>query len=557
MEIPDKQHALQIVGPEQVTLNRDKDVPTPGPYQFLCRVVVVGVCFSDLKLLKQFSSHARKSEVISGIDEDVLEENPCYVPGEQPAVPGHEPVVEVVQTGSKVAHFKPGESYFIQADWRWLKTANSNGAFGYNFEGAMQEYTLLDERIVFSPEGECMLLPVEQGGRSASAFSLVEPWACVEESYRSPERQGVQQNGSLLVVCDTQPEDGVLTEVFKVCDAPSRLVWIGEMSEDPLPVKPEKADAISELESEEFDDIIYFGSSADTLERLFAVCADHGLLNLVLCGGRFEREVVTPLGGVHYQGIRLTGTNGTHPLEGYSTIPASGEIRDNDTIHIAGAGGPMGTMHVVRNIRRGFQGITVYAGDLSEERLATLDKIAAPAAEDSGASYQSYNPEKAPLTSAVDYAVIMVPVPDLVAEAVNKSNRNGIINIFAGIPTDKTGTIDMNTYVDKGLYFIGTSGSVMEDMRVVLQRVQAGQLDTNVSVAAVCGLDGAPEALEAVKNQEVDGKIMLYPQCRGLDLTKLEELKEKAPEIAAQLDNGVWTLSAENILLAEYGCGVL
>jgi NADPH:quinone reductase-like Zn-dependent oxidoreductase len=40
-------------------LNIAKPVIPPGPHQILCRVEAVGLCFSDLKLLKQFSSHAR------------------------------------------------------------------------------------------------------------------------------------------------------------------------------------------------------------------------------------------------------------------------------------------------------------------------------------------------------------------------------------------------------------------------------------------------------------------------------------------------------------------
>lgn len=553
MSIPSRQHALQLTGPEQLFLNRKKDVPTPGPKQFLCRVIVVGACFSDLKLLKQFSSHARKSPVISGIDPQILEENPCYVPGEKPAVPGHEPVVEVVETGEDVEHFLEGERYFIQADWRWLKTEHSNGAFGYNFEGAMQEYTLLDERIVFSPEGECMLLPVEQGQRSASAFGLIEPWACVEESYLVKERTQLLPGGRLLIVADKQPENQALKELFNKSPLPESIVCVGLAECSGLPVQPENSVSVTELENESFDDIIYFGDSADTIENVFEKCAADGLINIVLCGGEFTREIETPLGAVHYQNIRITGTANGHPLDGLKNIPENGEIRNGDIIDVVGAGGPMGTMHVIRNIRRGIEGITVLAGDLSDERLKALDQIAKPAADDSGVVYRAYNPKSAPPEDLRDYFIIMAPVPQLVADAVKQAKQHGIINLFAGISTDKTGSIDLNRYIANGLYFIGTSGSDMEDMRIVLQRVQSGQLDTNVSVAAICGLDGAMDALEAIKSQEVAGKIMIYPQCKGLDLYKLSSMPEEMPEIAAELKHGIWSLEAEKRLLEKYG----
>ena len=190
LSIPATQRAVQLIGPDELILNDSKAVYQPNDHQILCKVVVVGLCFSDLKLLKQFSGHVRKSEVIGGIEPLVLDEYPAYVPGDAPTVPGHEPVVEILEVGSKVTHFKPGERYMIQADWRWITTTNSNGAFGYNFEGALQEYVLLDERIVISPEGTSMLLSAPASQRAASAFALAEPWACGEDAYQEAEAKG-------------------------------------------------------------------------------------------------------------------------------------------------------------------------------------------------------------------------------------------------------------------------------------------------------------------------------------------------------------------------------
>src|SRR5512137_2745222 len=104
--IPQKQRAVQLVGPDQLRLNEAKPVFAPGPYQVLGRVEVVGLCFSDLKLLKQFSGHARKSPVAGGINPQALEEMPHYVPGDKPTVPGHETVVRIVKAGAKATRYK-------------------------------------------------------------------------------------------------------------------------------------------------------------------------------------------------------------------------------------------------------------------------------------------------------------------------------------------------------------------------------------------------------------------------------------------------------------------
>jgi NADPH:quinone reductase-like Zn-dependent oxidoreductase len=137
----------------------------------LGRVEVVGLCFSDLKLLKQFSGHARKSPVVSGVDPQALAEMPNYVPEEKPTVPGHETVVRIVQVGPGVTRHRVGDRYLVQTDYRWLPTASSASAFGYNFEGALQEYVLMDERIVTAPNGESMLIPVPEE-------FWFQPWPC-------------------------------------------------------------------------------------------------------------------------------------------------------------------------------------------------------------------------------------------------------------------------------------------------------------------------------------------------------------------------------------------
>lgn len=555
VSIPSTQRAVQLVAPDELILNSEKPVTAPGPHQILCEVVVVGLCFSDLKLLKQFSSHVRKSEVVHGIDPAILAGFPGYVPGDKPTVPGHEPVVRIAAVGSGVRRFKPGERYFIQADWRWLRTASSsNGAFGYNFEGALQEYVLLDERLITSPEGETMLLPAPAGDRSAAAFGLVEPWACVENSYRVRERRELTAGGRLLVVADSTPDIEKLRRLLDAGPRPARMTWVSSRLSIPArwPIPAERANTLAETQGEPYDDVIYYGHDGDMVERLFARTANHGLMLLVLGGSKFGKPVNTALGAIHYRGVRIAGTRSHDPAEAFRAIPESGELRPGDTVHVVGAGGPMGVMHVVRSICQGVVGLTAIAADLSSARLAALDRLAAPLARKHGVKYESYNSTRGTRPGPFDYSVIMAPVPALVAGAVAASAPRGIINIFAGIPVDKSGPIDLDACVERHLYFVGTSGSVMDDMRTVLTKVESGALDTNVSVAAVSGLDGAVDGIRAVEAQSVAGKIMVYPACKGLPLTRLEDLPRAMPAVAAELADGVWTKAAEDALLKSF-----
>jgi threonine dehydrogenase-like Zn-dependent dehydrogenase len=529
-DIPKEQRAVQLVGPDQLRINESKSVMEPGPDQVLGRVEVTGLCFSDLKLLKQFSGHARKSAITAGIEEESLREMPHYVPGDKPTVPGHETVIRLVKVGANVKQLKLGGRYLVQTDYRWLPTANSNSAFGYNFEGALQEYVLLDERVITAPDGESMLIPVPED-LSASAIALVEPWACVEDSYVEKQRQTLKDGGRMLVVGDTMVDK-------------SRL-WS-------LPGKPKTttlttADKVAELDNAAFDDVIYFGSNPATVEKLFPKVAPGGLFNLVQSGGKFGRPVVSQVGRVHYGGIRLIGTTGRDAAAAMAAIPATAEIRANDKINIIGAAGPMGTMHVIRDLCQGVPGVTVFAGDLSDERLAMLQKLAEPLAARNHLTLRAYNPSKDKLSESINYIVLMAPVPALVAQAVLDAASGGRINIFAGIPADKTAALDLDAYIEKQLYFIGTSGSVLEDMKQVLAKVVSRRLDTNLSVAAVSGLDGAIDGIRAVEKNLMPGKIIVYPSCRGLKLTPLTELGGSLP-----LSDGHWNKQAEEALLQQF-----
>ncbi len=550
--LPPTQHAVQLVGPDKLIFNKCKEVFAPGEHQILCRVEAVGLCFSDLKLLKQFSSHVRKSEIVSGIDPDILKEIPSYVPGEAATVPGHETVIRVEAVGPGGEGFKPGERFLIQADYRWLHTVGSNAAFGYNFEGALQEYVLIDERVITSPEGNSMLIPVSEEF-SASAAALVEPWACVENDYTSAERRKLKLDGRMLIVADVNVAENTLAGLFNSYGRPAQITWLSKFPAPAgLNVTETGAANISELTEAGYDDVIYFGFEPAAVEALFAKVAPYGLLNIVLCGGRFDRDVVTMVGQVHYGGIRIVGTTSSDPAESIEYIPETSEVQAGDKINVIGAAGPMGTMHVIRNICQAVEALSVFAGDLDENRLTTLSKIVEPLAKKHNVRYKAYNPMKDKVADAFDYVVLMVPIPELVAASVKNAARKGIINIFAGLPATATAQLNLDTYIEKQLYFVGTSGSVLEDMKRVLAKVKSGRLDTNISVGAVCGLDGAIEGIRAVENRSIAGKIIVYPACKGLGLLTLEQMNEKLPEVAEHLNNGLWTKEAEQKLLQIY-----
>lgn len=550
--IPETQYAVQLVGPSQLRLNKEKEVYKPGPTQLLAKVEAVGLCFSDLKLLKQFTAHARKSEILSGLSKEVLAEIPSYAAGEKPTVPGHEAVCQIVAVGDQVKRHKVGERVLVQADYRELKTANANGAFGYNFEGGLEEYALLDERVVIDPvSDERFLIPVTDE-LSASAVALVEPWACVEDSYVTAERNCIKAGGTLLVVAEEGCEikglaeampEGKPAKILASCDDTQKQAL------EALGVEVQYVCCLGKVDEISCDDIVYFGANKDTVEQLDAKLVNCGILNIVTGGKTFGQGVSLDVGRTHYGMIRFTGTMSDSAADGYKHIPQTGELRDGDKVVVIGAGGPMGQMHVIRNICAGKKDLEIVCTDFDSQRLEGLSEKADVLAESNGVKLRMVNTQETKIEEKFSYFGLMAPVAQLVPQAIKDSSDGCLINIFAGIPAGTRTEIDLDLYIQNHCWMFGTSGSTIEDMKIVYRKVESGQLDTNCSVDAVSGMEGAIDGIAAVENRTLAGKILVYPELHDMPLIPLTEIDKHYPTVAAKLQNGMWTKAAEEELL--------
>ena len=541
-DLPATQHAIQFTGPGTLVHNSAKPVPAPGPTQVVLKVEATGLCFSDTKLLHAWTGHPRKGPV-TGLPADVLAEIPSYTPGDRPGTPGHECCARIVAVGSDVQHHAVGERVLVQTDYRHLLTAGSNAAFGYNFEGGLAEYVLLDERVILDPaSGERFLIPVGDAP-SGSAVALLEPWACVEKSYATRERQTLLPGGRLLVAVEPGAAlDGL--DALLGAAAPREVVRLSLAGGSPF----------TALADERFDDIVYAGANADRIEALVGLLAPGGVIDIVLGGHRVDRDVAVDVGRIHYDPIRITGTLGTSAADGYARIPADGELRDGDTVAIVGAAGPMGFMHTVRAATVGRRDLRVAAIDIDDARLAHLAEVAGPIAAANGIEAAFTNSRVTPpAEGAYSYVGVMVPAPALVVQAVAMAAPGARLNLFAGFAVGTRAMLDLNRVVGSGLYLFGTSGSEIRDMRAVLARLEAGRLDTNISVDAVCGLEGVAAALAAVEARSSGGKIVVYPALHDLGLVRLSELAGRFPAVAAKLHDGQWTAEAEAALIAVAG----
>ena len=562
--LPATQHAVQFTGPGRLVHNRSKAVHVPGPTQLVVRIEAVGLCFSDTKLLHAFSGHLRKAEVTAGLTPAELAEIPSYVPGDLPTVPGHEVAARIVAIGSAVTRHAVGERVLVQTDYRHLPTPGSNAAFGYDFEGGLQEYVLLDERMIIEPgTGERFLILVGETA-SGSAIALLEPWACVEASYACPERGALAPGGRLLVVADAGHEvDGLgpllaaspPASVVIACAEETQRAAVETAANPSGSAGPAAlvATSFEGLAPRSFDDIVYFGADPDRIEALQDRLATRGVIDVVLGGVQVGRPVAVDVGRIHYDLLRWVGTTGSDAAEGYRLAPADGELRASDRVAVIGAAGPMGFMHVIRTATCGLPGVSLTAVDIDDARLAQLAAIAGPVAAARGIPATFLNARTAQIEPGFDYVGVMVPAPPIVAQAVELAGPRARVNIFAGFAAGTRASLDLDAVIGRHIYLFGTSGSEIADMKVVLRKLERGDLDTNLSVDAVTGMEGVRDALAAVEARTSGGKIVVYPQLHEMGMIRLSELAERLPAVAAALHDGRWTRAAEEALLAAAG----
>ena len=213
---------------------------------------------------------------------------------------------------------------------------------------------------------------------------------------------------------------------------------------------------------------------------------------------------------------------------------------------VVGAGGPMGQMHVIRDVCLPRAGVSVVGTDFDDARLETLRKKAEPLAKANGvaaAAGQYADSRRSPRSSAT--IALMAPIGALVASAIQDADDGAIINIFAGIPAPTKHALDLDAYIEKRCFMFGTSGSTIDDMRIVLRKVEREGFDTNASVDAISGMAGAIDGIASVENRTLAGKIIVYPMLHDLGLIPLGELQQRFPTVAAKLDGGKWTREAE------------
>lgn len=569
IRIPDTMLAWPLYGAGLENLGRNGQpetwpVPHPAPDQILVRSDAVGLCYSDVKILRQGGSHPR-----------LYGRNLA----ERPIVQGHEVALTVVEVGEAWRDtFAPGQRFAMQAD---IYYRGRNLAYGYVFHGGLSQYNLLGPAALDGDEG-CYAIPVP-GDMGYAEVALTEPWACVVAAFVPRRRLHIKKDGVTWIVGRPGlggeytlggafhhglPQHVVATDVPE--SLLTQIAWPEVIRRDGVP--PEGYTALAqELASGGFDDIIVLDPTPEVLDRLPAVIASGGLVNLV--GERpLGRPVAVDVGRVHYDAVVYVGTRGPDLSAAYgSGAVAGGALRNRTEVvpggvaWIVGGGGPMGRMHLQRLLEmpQGPRRIIV-----SETNLVRNPELVAdfgPLAERRGIELTVVNPKlmtpeehEAALVAAhegcgFDDVVVVVANVAAVESAAQHLAPHGLLVVFGGLARGTVAQLDLSNVYLGGMQMTGSAGSTIHDQAAVLERVAAGHLSTANAVAAIGGLDAARDGMQGLMEGRFPGKIVIYPQAAAFPLTALADLKGIVPAVHDLLDSqGQWTRAAEAEFLRRY-----
>ena len=447
--LPEKSWAWNLYGAGLEKMGHDGQpepfaIPEPNDDQLLVRIDSIGVCFSDVKIIRQGGSHPKLYNRNLSIDPTRL---------------GHEVALTIVKVGKNLqSNYKPGQRLAVQPD---IYQQGKSTAYGYTIPGGLIQYHLIGDEVLKTDAGAC-LLPVEDDMGYAES-SLLEPWGCVMGAYTQRRRLTPKKDGTMWII--GQPGDSTSFTFSAGLDSPATIILTDVPASVKQAVSNTQAKVIerngltpADYESLNkeltngvgFDDIVILNpTSASSVGEIARFIARRGTCNLV--GTKpLDGLVQVDLGRLHYDYIAFVGTNGTDIAASYGEARNRCELRGGGTTVFIGAGGPMGQMHVQRALELPNGPKIVIATEISDDRLQTLSDMFTPLAQKNGRTLLFFNPNsskqsfhefvmQATQNQGADDVVVSVPVASLMEEGDTVMKPDGMLVLFAGVANGTMG----------------------------------------------------------------------------------------------------------------------
>jgi len=556
VEAPEQALAWNVYGAGIDHIGRDGRpewvaVPRPRPDQLLIRVDAVGLCFSDVKLLRLGGAHPK----LYGRD---LATDPTRL--------GHETSVTVIEVGETLRdRFRPGQRLAIQPD---IYVDGRSTAYGYTIPGGLIQYHVIGPEVLAADDGAYVIPVDDRMGYAETA--LTEPWACVEASYTQRRRLTPLAGGRTWIVA--RGDDQMAYDVAAAVGQAASVTISGASADLEAAIRTAAgADAgvtVASLDegaaAGPYDDVVVLGSHPpETISRAGDAVAFRGTINIV-SDRPLDGPVEIDVGRLHYHYVAWLGTTGPDAGAAYGEARNRAELRTGGVTVVIGAAGPMGQMHLERALAMADGPRLVVGVDLDAERLAAARAKLGPVAVARGRELriEALGREPGALEALVraitgghgaDDVIVTAPSPQAVVSGAAAMAPDGMLVLFAGVPVGTRVALDLSPVFLHGAQYTGTSGSRIADQALVVEKTVAGELEPRRALAAVGGMETAADALQALVDGRYPGKIVVFPQLTGLPLTGLAELADD-PEIGPLLgSDGSWTSAAEQALFARFG----
>lgn len=524
----------------------DNDAPVELPLpplkedEILTKVEALGLCFSDIKIIRAGGSHPK-------LWHKDLAEHPLIV--------GHEAVLTILRTGSAVPlRYAPGQRFLIQCD---IYVNGRSCAYGYGMDGGLTQYSIIDSRV-WKGETESYLLPCPDNLPSLAA-ALLEPWTCVRAAYHIPHRTAPKEGGSLLLV--TEPGSQTIYPAGRLFRSQKRITAVNFSENAVRALENELGTKVVRQENlpadGEFDDIVCIDlKDKETGERALALAGDHAVISF--SGDCGTEKWAIDVGALHYKNRFYQGA-AEGALDAAYAAPRRQTLRKGGIAWFPGGAGAMGQMHVELAILSSDAPSKILVSDMDTERIGHLRTKLAERAAERGIVLEFLNPgtmtneefeqeltEFAP--HGFDDIIILVPSAKVVDQTLPHLADGGLVNVFAGIPAGETARIPVDRIIRKGIRFTGSSGSSTQDMKDALLAAERHEFEPQSALAAIAGFRAVKEGLKAVAAGTYPGKIVILPDCPDLPLTPFDPAHME-PELAATLDaHGCYTAETEQYL---------
>lgn len=550
--VPEKMLAWPLFGAGLDKLGQnDKpcliDVPLNNDDELLVRIDAIGLCFSDVKLIRAGEEHPRV------ISKDL---------SKNPVIPGHEAVMTVVKVGKNLENkFKPGERFIIQAD---IYVDGKGYAYGYAIDGGMAQYSIIDHRVLNGDEG-CYLLPLKEQISSAVA-ALMEPWTCVQASYMIENRIAPKPAGNVLVAAMPGTTAVYQAGLLLTSAKPAQISALNLCAEAVSALEKElgkTVNTISELTPDiKFDDVFLCDISDRTLGETVAKSGNRGAVFSFI--GEYPDEVWSlDVGRIHYEGWFYQGATGNVLSAAYGRNVRS-TLKKGGSCWLPGGAGAMGQMHTQMAVESTNGPMRILISDMDDARIENVCSQLSDRIKERGIEFKAVNPSKlSPVEfeqlirdfapDGFDDIVMLVPVIPVLNNSSKFLKTDGLMNIFAGIPAGKDGELNIRGIANAGIRYIGSSGSRTAHLRQTLELVENKALKPVTALAAVGGMNALKRGLDAVINAEFPGKTVIFPNCPEMPLTPVKEIGSLAKGLDSSLSpDGFYTVETEKKLMEIY-----